>query len=672
MSLFARILLRPRRSRSASLPVALLIIAVFASFITPAFAWPFPDPGLNGTTITSSRSTLTPGEETTITVTLRNSSSAVLVDVTVVLPPEMEYVAGSAAGAAYDPANRAISWERVNVPGGGSLSLTLRARQAVNVTASKEVTIVAAIASENYRFMRWTFVTLNPGSGTPPDPDVLAGSTKTASRETVAAGEELTYIITLRNSGSSPVVARVLDQLPLWMEYVRGGEYDDTTRTVSWSNVNVPAGGSTVLSFTVVSNLHVLTATPYVNTAVITYGSVTLTRSVRVVLVPPAGEPPVPPVPPPPVPAHLAGSVKYPSQVVLGPSDTVTYTIRLHNSGAVSLTVDVVDPIPADLEYIAGSGGNYTSADRIVRWDDVVVPAGGSVPLTYRARPAGAIARPKPVTNEATIISGDVSLKRRAVVVLMPAMPPRDVRPPTAQLTIEGADIVTDRNVTLRISATDDVGVRRMFIREWQLVTSPIPHWRVITPGVWEEFRSTREWRLGGTAGTHFIGVWVADEAGNISVLTRSSLDFVSLILPGETVAFGGVDAYLVAYRAGEQVTARLETVNGDADLYVWYPGNLGLPDGASTLDGTAGDTLSFTTPRAGVYLFVVYGASQSTYNLSITPGGGSVAELEMTLAAGKPPTLTAEPVISQAGIDPLGVAESPAIVRVVLPLVVR
>lgn len=671
MSLFARTPLQPRRSSLTSLSVALLIIIVFASFITPAFAWSFPDPGLNGTTITASPSSLTPGGETTVTVTLRNSSgAALLVDVTVVLPPEMEYVSGSAAGAAYDPANRAISWERVNAPGGGSVPLTLRARQTASVPSSKEVTIVAAIASENYRFMRWTFVTLNPGPGTPPPSDPLAGSTKTAAPGAVAAGEQLVYTITLRNSGSSPVAASVSDQLPLWMDHRGGGTYNTSTRTVSWSGVNVPAGGSTVLSFTVVSNLNVLTPTPYVNTAVITYGGVTLTRSARVMLVPPAGGPPVPP---PPVPAHLAGSIKYPSQVVLGPGDTVTYTIRLHNSSAVSLTVDVVDPIPADLEYVAGSGGSYTPADRTVRWDDVVVPAGSSVPLTYQARPAGAIARPKPVMNKATIISGSVSLERRAVVVLMPVMPPRDVRPPTAQLTIEGADVVTERDVTLRINATDDVGVSRMLIREWQLVTEPVPHWKVITPGSWEEFRSTRPWRLGGTAGTHFIGVWVADEAGNISVLTRSSLDFVSLLLPGETVAFGGVDAYLVAYKAGEQVTARLETVSGDADLYVWYPGNLGWPDGASTLDGAAVDALSFTTPRAGVYLFVVYGAARSTYNLSITPGGGSVADLATTLAAGKPPTLTAEPVISQAGIDPLGVAEAPAgVVRVVLPIVVR
>ncbi len=671
MSLFARTLLQPRRSSPASLSVVLLIIIpLFASFLTPAFAWPFPDPGLNGTTITSSRSALTPGEETTITVTLRNSSSTVLADVTVVLPSEMEYISGSATGATYDPANRAISWERVNVPGGGSVPLTLRARQMSSVTASKDVTIVAAIASENYRFMRWTFVTLNPGPGTPPPGDALAGSTKTASPGAVAAGEELVYTITLRNSGSNPVVASVSDQLPLWMDHVRGGSYDTTTRTVSWSDVNVPAGGSTVLSFTVVSNLYVLTATPYINTAVITYGGATLTRSARVMLVPPEGGPPAPR---PPVPAHLAGSIKYPSQVVLGPDDTVTYTIRLHNSSAVSLTVNVVDPIPVDLEYVAGSGGNYIPANRTLRWNDVVVPAGSSVPLTYQARPAGVVARPKPVMNKATIISGNVSLDRHAVVVLMPEMPPRDIRPPTAQLTIEGADVVTERDVTLRINASDNVGVRRMLIREWQLVTEPAPHWKVITPGVWEEFRSTREWRLGGTAGTHFIGVWVADEAGNISILTRSSLDFVSLLLPGETVAFGGIDAYLVAYKVGEQVTARLETVSGDADLYVWYPGNLGWPDGASTLDGTAVDTLSFTTPRAGIYLFVVYGAARSTYNLSITPGGVSVAETATTLAAGKPPTLTTEPVISQAGIDPMGVAEAPpAIVRIVLPIVVR
>lgn len=672
MSLFARIPLQPRRFSPASLSVALLIVIMaFASFITPAFARPFPDPGLNGSTITASPSSLTPGGETTVTVTLRNSSgAALLVDVTVVLPPEMEYVSGSAAGAAYDPANRAISWERVNAPVGGSVPLTLRARQTASVPSSKEVTIVAAIASENYRFMRWTFVTLDPGPGTPPPSDPLAGSTKTAEPGAVAAGEQLVYTITLRNSASSPRTASVSDQLPLWMGYVRGGSYDASTRTVFWSDVNVPAGGSTVLSFTVVSNLTVLTPTPYVNTAIITSNGVTLTRSVRVMLVPPEDEEPGPP---PPIPAHLAGSIKYPSQVVLGPGDTVTYTIRLHNSSAVSLTVDVVDPIPADLEYVAGSGGSYNPADRTLRWDDVVVPAGSSVPLTYQARPAGAIARPKPVMNKATIISGTVSLERRAVVVLMPVRPPRDVRPPTAQLTIEGAGVVTERDVTLRINATDDVGVRRMLIREWQLVTEPVSHWKVITPGVWEEFRSTREWRLGGTAGTHFIGVWVADEAGNISVLTRSSLDFVSLLLPGETVAFGGVDAYLVAYEAGEQVTARLETVSGDADLYVWYPGNLGWPDGASTLDGVAVDALSFTTPRAGVYVFVVYGAARSTYNLSITPGGGSIADLATTLAAGKPPILTAEPVIGQAGIDPMGAAEAPAaVVRIVLPIVAR
>jgi hypothetical protein len=241
----------------------------------------------------------------------------------------------------------------------------------------------------------------------------------------------------------------------------------------------------------------------------------------------------------------------------------------------------------------------------------------------------------------------------------------------------------------LNISATDNVGVTQMYVQEWGWAADPVPHWAVIESSGWVPYHEAYPWTLTPQSGVHFVGVWVTDEAGNVSHLTISAVDYASLLLPDDVVNEGDLVPYLAYYGAGEDVIATLETVSGDADLYVWFPSNLGLPDAYSIEPDTELDQVTFTAPEAGTYLFLVYGYEASTYDLSISPAGGPRA----WTAAGDPggqaraaqltfgeagtdgekvPQFYTEPILSFSGLDPLGQAESPARFFVYLPLVLH
>lgn len=376
------------------------------------------------------------------------------------------------------------------------------------------------------------------------------------------------------------------------------------------------------------------------------------------------------PTPPPPPPGpNLAGSYKSASQHTLAPGEVLTYTIRLHNSGTAGAVADVTDQVPAEVNYVIGSateGGVYDPATRTLSWISVTVPVTADVPLSFVVT-ATAVVTPTVVTNTATITTDGDSFDRHAWVLLVPERPPdSDPIPPVVHsLTIDEQDVLTSPAVTLHISATDNISVTLMYLREWQLATTPWPHWEIVRSSGWVPYQADYPWTLGPESGTRFVGVWVADDAHNTSWLDRRSLDFASLLLPEETVDKGGMVPHLVYYEAGVDVSAVLTPTIGDADLYVWYPGNFFLPDQKSTLPGTATDAVNFTTPRAGPYLFLVYGYEASTYNLSITPGGGPRAggmagaqvggTGRLQMASAKLDELTSEPVLTWSGLDPMG-----------------
>ena len=638
---------------------------------------PMPGPSLLEAYKFASKPFLAPGEVLTYTVFLHNGSiTDVVATVTDPVPTPMTYIPDSATeNGIYYTDTATLSWSAVTVSAKSNVSLSFAVTAPLNSMTPTLVTNVATITVGNLALHRDAVVRLMPPA--PPVYD-LAGSYKSASKRTLAPGEVLTYTIYLRNRGITDVVAGVTDLVPQVLTYISGtltgdGVFDPDAKTLTWNGVKIPAGGSVPLSFAVTTAADVMTPIRVINTAAITVSGTSFERETWVLLVP--RESPV---------HHLYGSQKSASKYIVGPGEVLTYTIHLHNSGNSDVLADVMDPVPAPMTYLSGTatGGDYQADTATLSWSAVRVPAGDGVSLSFAVTAPLSVTTPTRVTNVATITVGSDSFPRKARVLIMPQPVNLDTTPPVVHsLTIDDQDVLTSPTVTLHISATDNVAVRWMYLREWSLKTTPWPHWQVTHSTGWLTYQADYTWTLESQSGTHFVGVWVADEAFNISKTDRRAFDFASLLLPGATVRKFGLVPYLVHYEAGVEVSAVLTSTTGDADLYVWYPGRFGRPDRWRTQPLTATDVVSFTTPRAGTYLFLVHGYTDTTYDLSITPGGGphawpmaamSISETDQA-TPGKPDELTSEPVLTVSGLDPLDSAAAPSEpTTIYLPLVMR
>jgi len=115
-----------------------------------------------------------------------------------------------------------------------------------------------------------------------------------------------------------------------------------------------------------------------------------------------------------------------------------------------------------------------------------------------------------------------------------------------------------------------------------------------------------------------YIGAWFADGANNVSNLVV--LDSINLVLPGDTIGQAQVTQYRRTFEPGQTVTVTLAVTNGDADLYIWRPGSLAMPDYISNRPGTATEQLVFTAVE-GEYLIEVHGYQSSQFNLDLSTG---------------------------------------------------
>lgn len=678
------------------LSLVLLLALLAATAVTAGAAAPAANPpvdpanaALNQSRKLASNDTVLSGETFTYTIQLVNSGNQdLIVWVADPMPAAVSYVPGTASHNGEFLADSAVlTWE-VTVPAGATVPLTFQVTASV-VTTPTQVVNLAAISSVYQRFMRVNQVTILPANGTPPPPAPtpgppgppsggdLSGSRKLASADTIRPGDLMTYTIQLVNSSETDITVDVADQVPVHVTYVPGsasapGTYSADTRTLAWEDVVAPAGQTVNLTFQVTAG-EAQVPLPVVNRALITANGQHFMRSVTTLLLPTDA-----PTPPPAPRPNLLGSRKTASAHTLTGGEPLTYTIHLVNSGAGEALVTVVDTLPGQVSYVAGTAshsGVYDATARTLTWTDVTVPAGETVALTFQVDTA-AVERPTLVVNTATINAPGFSRVTKARVLLLPGTPPGDARPPrVSSVRIGVSDVLTNPAVTLRIRAADDRQVTTMKIQEWLLVSSPTPHWEVVATSDWMPFQEEQPWTLVNRSGTHYIGVWVSDDAGNLSFLSQAATDYASLLLPGASVAAGEQIAYMVHYEAGTPVNATLETLTGDADLYVWFPMAFGLPSVYSDQDGTAVDQVAFTAPTTGRYLFVVQGYLASTYNFSITPGGGTgpMALAAAAFATSGKPVPQTETILTASGLDPIAGAVAPRARHYLrLPLIAR
>ena len=243
----------------------------------------------------------------------------------------------------------------------------------------------------------------------------------------------------------------------------------------------------------------------------------------------------------------------------------------------------------------------------------------------------------------------------RHLVILPPA---GDESPPVVtNLQVNGGAASTDDpQVVIAIEAEDTggSGVSSMYLVEREF-NSSARQWVAIQRTGWVDFQSPYTMTLTSRGGVRYIQAWAADGAGNISeTIYKTRIDYIP---SSDMVLAGQVRIYRRAVSEGQAVQVTLETLSGDADLYVWSPdGNESEVSNGDTIT----DTVSFTALQAGTYQIEVYGYQTSEYQLSIAIGSGATVQTVQRVYLDADKTERTQPVISPSN-EPEGNSAVPA-----------
>jgi uncharacterized repeat protein (TIGR01451 family) len=226
----------------------------------------------------------------------------------------------------------------------------------------------------------------------------LSGVAMGASVEQVALGGRLTYRFTIPNTGTADAEqALVVNPLPPALAYVEGSAtggalYDPAQRAIRWQGV-VPAGGQVTFEYSADVLPPLADGDTIVNTATISDGlHPAISRSISVQVVAP----------------DLIRSEKQ-AMAMVGEGATLTYMVRIVNSGHALANVTFTDPLPTGATYVAGSGQasygapvQFDAGTGTVTWTGEV-PARGIAELRFSVLATG---EADVITNMATLDDG--------------------------------------------------------------------------------------------------------------------------------------------------------------------------------------------------------------------------------------------------------------------------
>lgn len=308
--------------------------------------------------------------------------------------------------------------------------------------------------------------------------------------------------------------------------------------------------------------------------------------------------------------------------------DTVQLGVNLHRRGGKttlqSVAVRFYTGVPGAGGTLIGEASSPPLSPRsteavYTNWNAGDAP--GDVTVLAVVDPGGVITETTKTNNRAT----------RTISVLPPAS---DTAPPTVTSLIanNGVASASSQDVSVAIAAEDNPGgsgLHSLYLVEREF-NAAAKQWVAVQRTGWLTYTTSYTMTLGPRGGVRYIQAWASDNAGNISVnVIKTRIDYIP---PTDTVFQNQVRLYRRSLRAGDTLSVLLNTVEGDADLYIWNPGS--IRSWVSNLAGTAQDTLTLTAPEAGVYQIEVYGYLASTYRLTAT--GGTLSSLDITAGDGE------------------------------------
>jgi len=343
----------------------------------------------------------------------------------------------------------------------------------------------------------------------------------------------------------------------------------------------------------------------------------------------------------------LNGSTLSASPTSVRPGEVITFSLVARNGGRQETHVTAVAMLPAGLALITDTLAAdvvYDPAANTVAWPARLLWPDEWVQHTFSAR-AGAFGAQTTLAVQAALygswpnsdllppdqrqlfVAQERTMTASTPITVDPGLPiAADATPPWAGLNA-GPELVTSGSVPLGIVAAPDAAW--MHLREWTL--SPATGaWIVAGNSGWISYSPNYTWTLSSGQGVKYLGVWVADAAGNISVLDEGSLAFVNRSDGNQALADGQRVQYRGDLENGNWIVAVLATVAGDPDLFIWRPGNGFRPDLYSNDSVAPGQTESLggqMITEGGRYLLEVLAAGDSEYALSLTgQGPGALA----------------------------------------------
>ena len=286
------------------------------------------------------------GDTLTYTITLTNNGNADgTVTVTDEIPTGTRIKDENTTG--YNKATNTMTWSNVEVKAnGGTATLTLEV--VVKDDTTDTVKNVAKIDNKEI----------------PEKPETKVANitgVKSVDKSNAKVGDTLIYTITLTNNGNADGTVTVTDEIPTGTrikdENTTG--YNKEINTMTWSNVEVKANGETAtLTLEVVVKDN--TTDTVKNVAKIDNKEIPEKPETKV--------------------ANITGakSVDKPTAKV---GDTLTYTIKLTNSGNGDGKVTVTDEIPTGTRIKDENTTGYNKETNTMTWSNVEVKAGKSAKL---------------------------------------------------------------------------------------------------------------------------------------------------------------------------------------------------------------------------------------------------------------------------------------------------
>lgn len=327
--------------------------------------------------------TINPGDTLTYTIRVTNNGAATDVQVADPIPVDTAYIAGSATGGAvFDAAGNQVTWSGA-LGSGAAAEFTFKVK--INQAPLQSTTILNT-AALTYGVNNFPAL-LNASTIVGGAPD-LSGSIYTATPAIVGPNEHLTYELTLVNDGSvaaNTIAVRLT--IPAGTSFVPGSAsasigdqatVDSALNIVNWNLSALAVNASATISFSVqagntflngasIASLAIIQAAnilPAIETAQATYSVAT----------------------------SVAG-FKNVDKAEVDPRDPLnnklTYTITVANLSGAAASVQVIDPLPQDTSFVAGSlstpaAGTASFDNNSLTWQIPALAAAQTVTVSFQ------------------------------------------------------------------------------------------------------------------------------------------------------------------------------------------------------------------------------------------------------------------------------------------------